>query len=1115
MNWAAMFITKIRKRDGRIVDFDSSRIKDAVHRALIAVELGNGKRAESITEEVVRLLERKFEKRIPSVEDAQGLVVEVLKKKGYEKVAKEYQAYREKKDEIRRLREKLGIEEPKLTVNALEVLTKRYLLRDEEGRITETPAKMFMRVAKAIAKVDRKYGGNPKESEKTFYEMMAKAEFLPNSPTLFNAGTKLGQLSACFVLPVDDSLDSIFTAVKNMAFIEKSGGGVGFDFSKLRPKGDIVKSTKGVACFPSNIRINTNEGLLKVSNIMRKENVKILTHEGFQPIANKFDNGIQDVYEVVTSNGYSIRTTLTHKFLTIENDEFVLKPLSQLKERDYSILFVEEEKDERKPIPLISKRSRYKLTLDEELAYFIGLSFADANIVNDDRHHLINISLNINEEKIAEKIREILRKKLKYKIREYKREEYNKLEMRINSKDFVLLLKDNGLLKQNASFISVPQKIFRSPINVIASFVAGYLDGDGHFDGKRIMIKTSSKKMCESLAVLLTKLGTLSALTSYIGRRSRKLYYRIEIPTDTLKKRFYKRVRKYSIILKKKKLESYKNRMFSFPFNVIYKINNPHTRTKVSRHIIPYNSPVTHRRAVERLANEGKELDLSKEEIKYFKLLSKFYPVRIQSINFVGKERVFNIEVARAHKLIANGFYVSNSGPVSFMRVFDSATEVIKAGGKRRGAMMGVLRADHPDIVEFITSKQKPGVLSNFNVSVAVTDYFMKKVKEGGEYWLINPRNKGKVRKLKVKDVWSLMAKSAWKSGDPGVIFIDEINRYNPIPEVGMIEATNPCGEQPLLPYESCNLGSVNLSRMVEDGKVNWKKLGETVRNAVRFLDDVIDANRFPLREIGKMTGANRKIGLGVMGFADMLIKLRVSYDSEGALRLAEKTMRFVTEEARKKSVELGEERGSFPNFDKSIWKDKYHAMRNATVTTIAPTGSISIIAGCSSGIEPLFAISFMRKVLEGARLFEINPLFEMIAKARGFYSAGLLEEIARTGSVQGISGVPEDVKRVFVTALDIKPEWHVRMQAAFQKYTDNAVSKTVNLPHDATVENVEKVFWLAYRLKCKGITVYRYGSKPEQVLNIGEIKTEKKKFVAAESEYAGGCPTKTCPSPS
>ncbi|NWF86696.1 adenosylcobalamin-dependent ribonucleoside-diphosphate reductase [Candidatus Bathyarchaeota archaeon] len=696
-----MAITKIRKRDGSIVEFDSSRIKDAVHKAFIAVELGNGEKASSVTNETVQLLEERFKEKIPSVEDAQDIVIEVLTKRGFEKVATEYQDFRKKKGELRELREKLGIE-PKLTVNALEVLRTRYLLKDETEKIVETPTQLFMRVAKAVAEVDRKYGDNPQKSEELFYQMMAKLEFVPNTPTLFNAGTDIGQLSACFVLPVEDSLEGIFTTVKNMALIEQTGGGVGFDFSRLRPAGDIVGSTKGVA-----------------------------------------------------------------------------------------------------------------------------------------------------------------------------------------------------------------------------------------------------------------------------------------------------------------------------------------------------------------------------------------------------------------------------SGPVSFMRIFDVSTEVIKAGGKRRGAMMGILRVDHPDILEFITSKQKPGFLSNFNISVAVTDEFMKTLEEDGEYWLINPRSKEAVRKLKAKNIWNLMAKSAWESGDPGVVFIDEVNRHNPTPEVGRIESTNPCGEQPLLPYESCNLGSINLSRMVENGKINWEKLRETVRNAVHFLDNIVDANKYTLKEIEAITKANRKIGLGVMGFADMLIKLGIQYDSEEALQLGEKLMKFVEEESHKKSVEIAEERGSFPNFEKSIWKNKYKAFRNATVTTIAPTGTISIIAGCSSGIEPIFAVSFIRNVLSGKRLFETNPLFEDIAKEHGFYSAKLLEEIAKTGSVQKIEGIPDNTKRLFVTALDIAPEWHVKMQAVFQKYTDNAVSKTVNLPTEATVEDVRKIYELAWKLKCKGVTVFRYGSKPEQVLYIGEIKTKETSFVAAESEYAGGCPTKNCPFPS
>jgi ribonucleoside-diphosphate reductase alpha chain len=302
---------------------------------------------------------------------------------------------------------------------------------------------------------------------------------------------------------------------------------------------------------------------------------------------------------------------------------------------------------------------------------------------------------------------------------------------------------------------------------------------------------------------------------------------------------------------------------------------------------------------------------------------------------------------------------------------------------------------------------------------------------------------------------------------------------------------------------------------MVEDGKIDWEKLRMTARNAVHFLDNVIDANRYPLEEIGKITYANRKIGLGVMGFADMLIKLGVPYDSEEAMRRGEEIMRFVEEESHKMSEELAEGRGSFPNFEGSIWQSKHRALRNSTVTTVAPTGTISIIAGCSSGIEPIFAISFIRNVLGGTRLFETNPLFEMMAKERGFYSAKVLEEIAQTGSVQKIEGVPDDVKRLFVTALDIKPEWHVRMQAVFQKYTDNAVSKTVNLPTEATIEDVRKIYEMAWKLKCKGVTIFRYGSKPEQVLYIGEIKTATGKFVTLEPEYSGGCPTKNCPFPS
>ncbi len=427
------------------------------------------------------------------------------------------------------------------------------------------------------------------------------------------------------------------------------------------------------------------------------------------------------------------------------------------------------------------------------------------------------------------------------------------------------------------------------------------------------------------------------------------------------------------------------------------------------------------------------------------------------------------------------------SGPVSFMRIFDQATDVIKQGGRRRGANMGMLRADHPDVIEFIRAKEN-GSFRNFNLSVSVPDSFMHALDEGADFALKNPRDGRIVKKIPAREIWDLMALMAWKTGDPGVVFIDRINASNPTPMAGTIEATNPCGEQPLLSYESCNLGSINLSRFVLDERsrstgIDWDGLRDTVRNGVQFLDNVIAASVYPLQEITRITRANRKIGLGVMGLADMLVMLGIPYASDEAVKLGGEVMRFISEEAVKKSSELGKERGNFLNFQGSAWEKKgLKHMRNATVTTVAPTGTISIIAGTSSGIEPLFALSFVRRVLDGSELREVNRAFLETAKREGFYSEGLLREIDAGGGVSRLPGMPGKFKDVFKTALEISPERHVMMQAEFQKYTDNAVSKTINLPEEATPGDVKKIYSLAYRLGCKGITVYRYGSK-EQVL--------------------------------
>jgi len=437
------------------------------------------------------------------------------------------------------------------------------------------------------------------------------------------------------------------------------------------------------------------------------------------------------------------------------------------------------------------------------------------------------------------------------------------------------------------------------------------------------------------------------------------------------------------------------------------------------------------------------------------------------------------------------------SGPVSFMRAFDIATDVIKQGGMRRGANMAILNVDHPDIMKFIEAKGDPTAFTNFNLSVAISNNFIEKVESNAQYDLVNPHTKQAEGKLNAKEVFDKIVDMAWQTGDPGIVFLDRINQDNPTPKLGDIESTNPCGEQPLLPYESCNLGSINLAKMLHStngtAEIDYPRLAEVVKITVRFLDNVIEVNKFPLPQIEEMTKKSRKIGLGVMGFADMLIQLGIPYDSEEALQIASKIMQFVSEEAINASQELAEERGVFPAFKESIYDiPGGPRVRNASCTTIAPTGTLSLIAGCSSGIEPLFALSYTRNILDGAHLIEVNPYFEKVANREGFYSEELMQKLSQGAHLSEVDEVPDKVRRIFVTAHEISPEWHVRMQAAFQRSTDNAVSKTVNFPQEATREDIAKVYMLAYQEGLKGITIYRDRSRESQVLITGkETKAE------------------------
>jgi len=671
-------IKKIRKRDGRNVDFNPDKITEAIWKATKAAGITDQSLALKLTQQIVRQLEQQLAtNQTPTVEQVQDCVEKTLIKNDQARIAKSYILYRQKRAKIRKTKALLGVkDELKLPLNTILVLERRYLKKDENGQAIESTSQMFRRIAKSLAEVERQYGKTDAQIanyENEFYQLMTKLEFIPNSPTLMNAGTMFKQLSACFVLPIEDSIESIFDTLKAAAIIHKTGGGTGFSFSHLRPKRDVVRTTGGVA-----------------------------------------------------------------------------------------------------------------------------------------------------------------------------------------------------------------------------------------------------------------------------------------------------------------------------------------------------------------------------------------------------------------------------SGAISFARIYDTATEVMKQGGRRRGANMGVLQVDHPEIMDFIVTKEREGVLRNFNLSVAATDKFMKAVEEDSDFALINPRNLQTVETLKARAIWNLLIMMAWKNGEPGIIFLDTINRHNPTPKLGRMETTNPCGEQPLLPYESCNLGSIDVSKFAaEDGKIDWERLRKAVRLAVRFLDNVIDANVYTLPEIEKTTKGNRKIGLGVMGFSDMLIKMGIQYNTEEGLQTGETLMKFINTEARKTSVELGKEKGNFPNFSESTWAKQFKTMRNATVTTIAPTGTISIIANCSQGIEPLFAIIYIREVAEslGRSLVEVNPLFESIALREGFYSEELMKKIAKKTSIQDVEEIPERVRHLFVVAHNMQAEWHIRMQAAFQKHTDNAVSKTINFPNSATPDDIDKTYWLAYTLGCKGVTVYRHGSREKQVL--------------------------------
>jgi ribonucleoside-diphosphate reductase alpha chain len=666
-------VTKIKKRNGNVVPFDQEKIYHAISKAAEAIGSYDREKTRPVVAKIMNYVEHQFsEKKIPTIEDMQDIVERVLIEEGHVKTVKAFIIYREEQNKLRQRKQELvgGFVGKQISLNALKILKEKYLLKNKHGRTIETPKDMFYRVAKAIALVDKDYEKKPdiEKTEETFFDVMNKLDFLPNSPCLMNAGTEMQQVISCFALPIEDSIESIYDTMKIAAKIHKYGSGTGFNFSTLRPKDDYIVSTQG-----------------------------------------------------------------------------------------------------------------------------------------------------------------------------------------------------------------------------------------------------------------------------------------------------------------------------------------------------------------------------------------------------------------------------SSSGALSFLKLFDASTAIIKQGGKRRGANMAILKVSHPEILQFITAKEDTSVLTNFNISVAITDKFMDAVQKNKFYDIVNPRTRKTVRQLPAKEVFDLIARQAWKNGEPGVIFIDTIKKKNNTGEKP--QATSACAEVPLENNEACPLGSINLSNMVLDKKIQWDKLKETIHVGVHFLDNMIDANQYVTKEIEDNTKQNRKIGIGIMGFADLLFQMEVAYNSKEAVDIAEKIMRFIKAESRKASIALAQKRGPFPGYESSKFAKKGFKMRNATTTAVAPTGTISIIAGCSSGIEPAFAIAYMQVVFGNELILQVNRHFETRAREKEFYTDDLMKRIAEMGSLKWFKEIPNDVKKIFVVSREVEPKWHVKIQSAFQKYTDNAVSKSVNLPEDAHKEDVVRVFKTAYGLGCKGITVYRDNSREGQIL--------------------------------
>ena len=1033
--------------------------------------------------------------------------------------------------------------DPKLSENALRVLQKRYLKKDDKGRVVETPRQLFARVAWNLAQAERNYGANEIEVEekaKTFFRIMSNLEFLPNSPTLMNAGLELQLLSACFVLPVDDSLVGIFDALKQQALIHQGGGGTGFAFSRLRPKGDFVKSTMGVAsgpvsfmkifdaatqtvkqggCISVDSLLRTSEGLKPLGRLLNSpplgENFtrdRVFDGTGYSHALVAQDNGPAEIYSIETELGLRIGATYNHALAVVdENGEIVWREAQDLREGDWLVIVKGGHLGIDRSLPPLgpqhpnATRIRVPSDMNAELSELLGLYMADGCTSTGGRFIITVGTVDIE---VMERIRILMDRSFGFapnQITEGEGRGY--VDIQFQSRDLVRWMERLGWVKGSSPNAFIPTEILTGSADSARAFLRGLFEGDGHLHSGSgyPSFSTTSERLAIEAQQLLLSLGVV-ARRGIIRRRQTAFghltVHTLSIVDDDSVRTFSEEIGFVSD-RKQERLElaprpkvdtsdviPNQARVLRSSYSFVGRGSGPGrsrrgANRRLYRALMHYISE-EHPRALPRkrllaLMKHFPEIGTN-EHLRQMSDVSRVY-TRVTAIR-PDRAATADLEVPGPASFVANGILVHN---------------------KRRGANMGILRVDHPDVLEFITCKDRTTEITNFNISVAITDKFMEAVRAGTSYELVNPRDQHAVGQLDAHEVLDKIAFQAWKNGEPGLFFIDENNRRQPTPNVADMEATNPCGEQPLLPYESCNLGSIDLGRHMKRSpagrwEVDWKKLEGTIRTTVRMLDDVIDMNAYPVKQIEEMTYATRKIGLGVMGFARMLFMLEVPYDSKEGVEWGRKVMRFIQETGYNESAKLAEERGVYPAWEGSRHQEKGLRLRNSYVTTVAPTGTLSMIADTSGGCEPEFSLVWYKRVMDGEELPYFLDYFEEVAKREGFWRDDLVKMILDNhGSPRGLKEVPEKWQRVFATAHDVAAEWHVRMQAAFQDWCDAAVSKTINLPREATVEDVKRAYLLAYELKCKGITVYRDGSREDQVLNIGLAEAEKPKAIHVE----------------